>query len=85
MEPVLDPAQTLHRIDQTHEFVDFYGVGKLNCKNNWPRNKPILEELRTLEKAIDWSEFRADAEAKLQGYGKAYKIKQALADATEEA
>lgn len=66
LEPVIDPAQTLHLIELTHEFVDFYGVGKLN-------HNPELE------KTIDWPKFRADAEALLKKYGKDYKIKAALA------
>ena len=78
LEPVLDPAQSLHLIDLTHEYVDFYGVGKLNTK----KTSGTYQELKALESSINWLKYRADAEAKLQGYGKAYKIKQALADAT---
>jgi len=69
LEPVIDPAQTLALIEATHEFVDFYGVGKLNHEVE-------------IEKTIDWPKFRADAEAKLKGYGKSYKIKAALKKAT---
>lgn len=65
LEPVIDPAQSLHLIDLTHEFVDFYGVGKLN-------HNPELE------KTIDWRKYRADAEAKLKGYDKQYMIKRSL-------
>lgn len=68
LEPVLDPAQSLHLIDITHEFVDQYGVGKLN-------HDPVGERL------IHWRMYRAEAEAKLNGYGKSYKIKEALAKA----
>ncbi|HWQ19206.1 MAG TPA: radical SAM protein [Methanotrichaceae archaeon] len=67
LEPVIDPAQTLHLIELTHEFVDFYGVGKLNHDQR--------------AKAIEYPKFRADAEALLKKYGKAYKIKAALAEA----
>jgi hypothetical protein len=63
---VIDPAQTLRLIELTHEHVDDYGVGKLNHS----------------EIAVDWHKFRADAEALLKKYGKAYKIKKALLDAT---
>ena len=69
MEPVLDDVQALHQIDLTHEFVDLYWIGKLNHN-------------RELENAIDWQKFRADVETKLKGYGKNYKIKQALLDVT---
>jgi DNA repair photolyase len=69
LEPVIDPAQTLELIEQTHEFVDEYGVGKLNHNAE-------------LEKAIDWSKFKAAAETLLKKYNKPYKIKRALADAT---
>ena len=68
LEPVIIPEQTLHLIDLTHEFVDHYGVGKLN-------HNPELE------KTIDWHKYLADAEALLKGYGKSYKIKKALAEA----
>jgi DNA repair photolyase len=69
LEPVLDPDQTLHLIDLTHEFVDFYGVGKLNHDAE-------------REKSIDWKKFRTDAESKLKEYGKDYKIKQKLKEAS---
>lgn len=67
LEPVIDPAQTLALIEATHEFVDYYGVGKLN---HFPE----------IEKNIDWRKFRADAEALLNRLGKEYKIKRALAE-----
>jgi DNA repair photolyase len=68
LEPVIIPEQSLHLIDLTHEFVDHYGVGKLN-------HNPELE------KTIDCHKYLADAEALLKGYGKSYKIKKALAEA----
>lgn len=77
LEPVIDPAQTLHLIDLTHDFVDHYGVGKLNTRGK----KGISQELKDLEKSIDWCKYRSDVEAKLKGYAKQYKIKQALLDA----
>jgi DNA repair photolyase len=68
LEPVIDPEQSLRLIDLTHEFVDYYGLGKLNhCAEK--------------EKAIDWHKYLTDAEKRLKGYGKQYKIKQALSDA----
>jgi hypothetical protein len=69
LEPVIDPAQTLQLIELTHEYVDFYGVGKLNHNAE-------------LAKSIDWLKFRADAEELLRKYKKQYKIKQALVNAT---
>jgi len=69
LEPVIDPKQTLHLIDLTHEFVDHYGVGKLN------HNAEI-------EKTVDWLKFRTEVETKLKGYSKSYKIKAALKKAT---
>lgn len=80
LEPVIDPIQSLHLIDMTHEFVDHYGVGKLNHNEK--------EERKT-----DWRQYRADAEAKLKGYGytestgvgegKTYYIKKTLQVAPE--
>jgi DNA repair photolyase len=70
LEPVIDPFQSLHLIELTHEFVDHYGVGKLNHD-------------AALEKRIDWRKFRADAEALLKKYGKSYRIKAALAEASQ--
>jgi S-adenosylmethionine synthetase len=72
MEPVIDPAQTLALIEATHEFVDHYGVGKMN-------HNPEIE------KNIDWPKFRADVEAMLKRYGKEYMIKAALAEASRGA
>ena len=57
LEPVLYPDQTLHLIELTHEFVDYYIVGKLNY-------------FREVEAKIDWPQFRKDAEKLLQSYGK---------------
>jgi len=70
LEPVIDPLQSLHLIELSHEFVDHYGVGKINHH-------------AALEKTIDWPKFRADAEALLKKYGKSYKIKTALAKASQ--
>lgn len=72
LEPVIDPNQSLNLIDLTHEFVDFYGIGKLN-------------HAAEAEKVIDWTDYRCKAEAKLKQYGKPYKIKEALAEASKEA
>lgn len=69
LEPVVDPAQTLHLIEQTHEFVDLFWVGKLN---NMPE----------LERTIDWPKFRGDAEKLLKGLHKNYRLKHQLIEAT---
>lgn len=71
LEPVIDPAQTLALIEATHDFVDHYGVGKMN-------HNPEIE------KNIDWPKFRADAEALLKKYGKSYQIKADLMKAAPE-
>jgi DNA repair photolyase len=52
LEPVIVPSQALHLIEQTHEFVDYYWVGKLNHHPD-------------LEKKVDWAEFLAEAKALL--------------------
>jgi DNA repair photolyase len=64
LEPVIIPEQTLHLIDLTHDFVDFYGVGR------WNHDDEADE--------IDWRKFRADAETRLRKYKKDYTIKAAL-------
>jgi DNA repair photolyase len=65
LEPVIVPEQTLHLIELTHEFVDFYWVGKLNHNHE-------------LEDTIDWAEFLADAEELLKSLNKDYGIKYQL-------
>jgi hypothetical protein len=57
MEPVIYPAQSLHLIEMTYEFVDFFWIDKLN---HYPK----------IEAKIDWPKFRIDAEALLQSLGK---------------
>ena len=57
IDPVIYPHQSLHLIEMTHEFVDFY----------------FLEPLSWFPKEaakIDWPKFRVDAEALLQSLGK---------------
>jgi DNA repair photolyase len=72
LEPVLDPAQTLHLIEMSNDFVDMFWVGKLNHSTKG-------------EARIDWPKFRSDAEALLQKCGKGpgigYVIKKELIDA----
>ena len=64
-EPVFNPSAVLRLIDQTHEFVDLYKVGKLNYH-------PVSKE-------IDWSRFLSDVTARLDRYGSARYIKKDLA------
>jgi DNA repair photolyase len=76
MEPVIDPEQTLELIELTHEFVDLYKVGKLNSDNC--RGSEYYEELKQIERTIDWKGFGERAEALLKGYEKEYYIKEDL-------
>lgn len=69
LEPVIDPMQTLHLIDLTHEYVDFYWVGKLN-------------HTPEIERTIDWNKFRSDAiELLKKKHGNDYGIKRYLKEA----
>ena len=66
LEPVIEPDQTLHLIELTHEFIDFYWVGKINHNAE-------------LEGKIKWSEFRLNAETILRNLNKNFKVKKELA------
>ena len=66
LEPVLDPAESLRIIRETHEFVDLYKIGKLN-------HDPEREA------QIDWRAFGARAIELCEKYGKRYYIKEDLA------
>lgn len=68
LEPVIDPLQSLHLIDLTHEIVDFYWVGKLN---HYPE----------IEQTIDWVKFRSDTIELLEKHGNDYSFKRALKEA----
>lgn len=63
-EPVIYPDAVLRLIDKTHEFVDFYKVGKLNYHAH--------------SKTIDWVKFRESVILKLESLGKKYMIKKDL-------
>lgn len=65
LEPVIKPEQTLHLIELSHGFVDFYWVGKIN-------HNPELEA------SINWGEFQKDAKTLLENLGKKYAIKKEL-------
>ncbi len=64
LEPVIEPAESLEIIRQTHTFVDLFKVGLLNYH---PRGKEI-----------DWYEFARDCIATLKQYGCHYYIKKDL-------
>lgn len=69
-EPVIDPKAVYRLLEATHEFVDFYKVGKLNYH---PRAKEI-----------DWQRFRGEIEERLIKLGKPFYIKRDLILATEK-
>jgi len=65
LEPVIKPETTLHIIEQTHEFVDMFKVGK------WNHDKRANE--------IDWRDFGTKAVTLLKKLNKKYMIKKDLA------
>ena len=64
LEPVIDPAESLEIIRETHTFVDLFKVGKLN-------HHPLAEE-------IDWHKFAKDSIIVLEQYGCRYYMKRDL-------
>lgn len=84
-EPVLYPEQTLNLIKLTHEFVDFYNIGKLNIEDK--KQHRHYEEYKDREEKIDWKKFRTHAEDLLQildrKEGKDCQINLMLARATK--
>lgn len=67
LEPIIDIDQALKVIDQTHEFTDFYGVGKLNYNIH--------------QKTINWKEARKKIINKLEKRDKQYLIHKSLEEA----
>jgi len=65
LEPIIDPKQALAVIDETHEFVDFYGVGKLNYNRS---------------EKINWKEVRDEVKEKLISLKKQFMIHKNLED-----
>lgn len=63
LEPVIDPAESIEIIRQTHTFVDLFKVGKLNYTEKLP------EPFRLQVKGIDWSKFAKDVTTVLDEYG----------------
>ena len=66
LEPIIDLQEALDVIDNTYEFTDFYGVGKLNYNKH--------------QKTIDWKEVKEKVKEKLNHYGKKYMIHKSLED-----
>jgi DNA repair photolyase len=64
LEPVIEPAESIEIIRQTHTFVDLFKVGLLNYH---PRGKEI-----------DWRKFLQECIAILKQYGCQYYIKKDL-------
>lgn len=66
-EPVISPEAVYSLLEATHEFVDFYKVGKLNYH-------PLARE-------IDWRRFKGEMEERLTRLGKPYYLKKDLLEA----
>jgi len=64
LEPVLDPAQSLEIIKQTHDVVDIFKVGKLNY--------------HPMARQINWRKFAQSAIETLKQYDCHYYLKQDL-------
>lgn len=65
LEPVIDPAQALDVIQKTHNYVNFWKVGKLN-------------HMKAVEQGVDWAKFLNDAKTLLIKYKAKYYIKDDL-------
>ena len=63
-EPVFDPEAVYRLLTLTHEFVDFYKVGKINY--------------HPIQHTINWPEFREKIEAQLKSLNKSYLLKKDL-------
>lgn len=68
LEPVIDPEAVYRLLEATHQFVDFYKVGKLNY--------------HPLAAAINWREFRQRVESLLLRLSKPYLLKMDLLEAS---
>jgi DNA repair photolyase len=67
LEPVIDPTEAMRLIENIHGIVDHWKVGKINYNP-------------AVEKANDWSGFRADVSNLLRSLGADYYIKNSLKD-----
>lgn len=56
LEPVIDPVQALEVVDELHDYVGHWKVGKINHN-------------RELEGRINWIKYREDIKAKFKRYG----------------
>jgi DNA repair photolyase len=65
LEPVVDPEQTLRIIEETHEYVDHYKVGKIN-------------HFKDYEARVDWGKFLIDSVTLLRRLNKPFYIKRSL-------
>ena len=64
LEPIIDLEQALDVIDETYEFTDFYGVGKLNYNKH--------------QKTIDWKDVNEKVTNKLTQLKKDFKNHKSL-------
>ena len=69
LEPVIDPHQTIAIIHATYQWTDHYKVGKLNART---------EELKEVERGIDWTIFAYDVRKALHQVKRGYYIKRDL-------
>jgi len=67
LEPIIDIDQALQVIDQTYEFTDFYGVGKLNYNKH--------------QKSIDWKDARERIVDRFEKERKKYMLHNSLMEA----
>ncbi len=66
LEPVIDFVSAQDVINELHDYVDWWWIGKINHAPD-------------LEKKVDWTRFVRIARAKLDGYGAQYRFKTSLA------
>lgn len=72
LEPVIDLAESLEIIRQTHPFVDLFKVGKLNYAEKLPA--PFRKQVEN----INWHKVATESIAVLKQYGCQYYIKRDL-------
>ncbi len=65
LEPTLDLASSLSIVNATHEFVDFYKVGRANY-------------VPTITQVLDWRDYTLRMMDKLRHYGRAHYFKKDL-------
>lgn len=72
LEPIIDLAESIEIIKQTHGFVDLFKVGKLNYAEKLP------DLFKDQVKNINWHKVAAETVAVLKQYGCRYYIKRDL-------